>query len=95
MGTGQMMLTIVAIVLLGSIIVTTDTQINNSSQLLMQTGFWIDATSLGTSIIEKAEELPFDENTKADSTGGVNSLSALTPGKPWPRTWRYFRLRRF
>ena len=77
MGTGETLLTIGAIVLLGTIILTTNREISSSTQVVQQTSFGIDATSLGTSIIEKAEDLAFDEHTK-DSTW-VNALSGLTP----------------
>jgi hypothetical protein len=77
MGTGETLLTIGAIVLLGAIILTTNREISSSSQVMMQTSFGIDATSLGTSIIEKAEDCAFDEHSK-DSTW-VNALTGLTP----------------
>ncbi len=77
MGTGQMLVTIGAIVLLGSIILTTNRGISNSSQVLLQTSFGIDEVSLATSVIEKAQDLAFDDHTK-DSTW-INALSGLTP----------------
>ncbi len=62
--------------LLGTIILTTDRGIAGSSQVLLQTSYGIDAVSLGTSVIEKAQELAFDEHTK-DSTW-INSLTGFT-----------------
>jgi len=78
MGTGQMLLTIGAIVLLGSIIVTTNRGINNSSQVVMTTAMGIDAVSLATSTIEKAQESAFDRATM-DSTWTVSTSKLASP----------------
>ncbi len=79
MGTGQMLLSIGAIVLLGTILLTTNRGIEGSTGVLLDTGYGIDAVSLATSTIERAEGLAFDECTKGDTTGGLVSLSQLTP----------------
>jgi hypothetical protein len=79
MGTGQMLLTIGAMMLLGTIILTTNRGIEDSTQVLLNTGYGIDAVSLATSTIERANGLAFDQNTKDDSTGKLISLSQLTP----------------
>jgi hypothetical protein len=77
MGTGQMLLTIGAIILLGSIILTTNRGISNSGQVLMQTSFGIDAVSLAETVIQEAASLPFDQADVNDST--MITLSDLTP----------------
>jgi hypothetical protein len=76
MGTGEMIITIGAIILLGNIIMTTNRGIGESSQTLLLTSYGIDAISLATSIIQNAEKLDFDEKTK-DSVQ-INSPTQLT-----------------
>ena len=77
MGTGQMIITIGAMILLGNLILTANRGINNIQQTMLQSGYDLDAVSLARSTIEKAQDLPFDRHTM-DSTW-VNSLSQLTP----------------
>lgn len=76
MGSGQMMLTIVGMMLLGNIILTANRGINNIQATMLNTGYDIDAVSIARSTMEKAQDLAFDENTQ-DSTW-QNSLSSLT-----------------
>jgi len=76
MGTGQMMLTIVGMMLLGNIILTANRGINNIQQTMMTSGYDIDAISLAKSTIDRAQDLAFDEKT-SDSTW-VGSLANLT-----------------
>lgn len=76
MGTGQMLITIGAIVLLGTVILNTNRGIVNSSQVMLETNFGLEAVSLCASTIDEAEYLPYDENTR---NGSVDSgLSQLT-----------------
>jgi hypothetical protein len=77
MGTGQMILTIGAIILLGNIMITTNRAIGKSSDTLLESGYQIASISIATSTLERAQSLPFDENTQ-DSTW-TSSLSGLTP----------------
>lgn len=79
MGTGQMLISIGAMILLGTIMLTTNKGIVGSNQVLLDTGYGIDAVSLATSTIERADGLAFDEATKDDTTGSLISLSQLTP----------------
>ena len=76
MGTGQMLLTIGAVILLGSIIATTDNGINSSGQVLMSTSMGLEEVSLASTIIQRAEALDFDEKSK-DSVQ-INSPTQLT-----------------
>jgi len=85
MGTGQMLITIAAIILLGSVILTTNTGIVNSNTVLMQTNFGIEAVSLAASTIDEAEDLPFDDSTANIVSGDsvqyfdINATTRLTP----------------
>jgi hypothetical protein len=76
MGTGQMLLTIGAIILLGNIMITTNRAISKSNEILLETGYQISSISIATSIIERAQGLAFDDNT---DTTSINSLTPLTP----------------
>lgn len=75
MGTGQMLLTIGAIMLLGSIILTTNRSLNNNSQVLLNTNIGLEEVSYATSIIEEATGKAFDAQT---DTNDVNSTTQLT-----------------
>ncbi len=76
MGTGQMLLTIGAIMLLGTIILTTNRSLVDNNEIMLKTDFGLEEVSLATSIIEEAQEKAFDDNT---IDAAVTSLSHLTP----------------
>lgn len=76
MGTGQMLLTVGAIMLLGTVILTTNRSLNNNSTVLLNTNVGLEEISLATSIMEEATGKAFDENT---DTNTVSSTSQLTP----------------
>ncbi|MCL5268257.1 MAG: hypothetical protein M1469_09165 [Bacteroidetes bacterium] len=76
MGTGQMLLTVGAIMLLGTIILTTNRSLYSSKIILLKTNFGLDAVSLATSVIEEAQGKAFDEAT---DTASVATTSQLTP----------------
>jgi hypothetical protein len=76
MGTGQMLLTIGAIVTLGGVILNVNRNINNTGAILLHSNMGIEEISLASSIIEEAQGLAFDEVT---DTGAVVSTSQLTP----------------
>ncbi len=76
MGTGQTLLTIAAIMLLGTVILSTDRNINDTGQVLLNSNVGLEEVSLATSTIEEAEGKAFDENT---DTTDVTQLSQLTP----------------
>lgn len=84
MGTGQMLITVGAIMLLGTVILSTNKGIDNNSTILLKTNFGLEATSLAASVIDEAEYLPFDDAT-ATSFGDatveykpINSVNQLT-----------------
>lgn len=73
MNTGQMLITIAALVLLGMVIMRVNTGFLNTGTTIMETKFNIMAISLGTSLIEEANTKAFDEATDA------NPISTTTP----------------
>ncbi len=76
MGTGQMLISIGAIVLLGTVILNTNRGITSSSQVMLETNFGLEAVSLCASTIDEAEYLPFDESTR--NSRADSGLSQLT-----------------
>lgn len=76
MGTGQMLLTIGAIAILGGVILSVNRNINNTGTILLHSNIGIEEVSLASSIMEEAQGLAFDEVT---DTSAVSSPSQLTP----------------
>jgi len=75
MGTGQMMITISAMLLLSIVILRTNNSFLITDSVLYDTKFSVLAVSIGTSLIEEANSKAFD--TKTDSAS-VTSLGELT-----------------
>ena len=78
MGTGQTLLTIGAIMLLGSVILTTNRSLNYTSQVLLNSNIGLEEVSLATSTIEEAQGKAFDEHTDTSNVE-PDSLQKLTP----------------
>ncbi len=76
MGTGQTLLTIGAVMLLGTIILTTSRSLVDNNEVMLKNNLGLEEVSLATSIIEEAQEKPFDESTILQTD---TSLSQLTP----------------
>ncbi len=76
MGLGQTMLTILALILMGRIIISVNTTTLDVGFTKDMAEYRITATSLGTSMLEQSSALAFDENT-VDSS--ATSTSTLTP----------------
>lgn len=76
MGTGQMLLTIGAIVILGGVILSVNKNIDNTGSILLHSNVGIQEVSIATSVMDQAEGLPFDQNT---DTTSVTTTSELTP----------------
>lgn len=76
MGLGQMLLTILAIAMLGTLMLTVNTNTMDSGQAIEQSEYRIMATSLGISMLERANGLSFDENTLASDVSVPTSLTA-------------------
>jgi hypothetical protein len=83
MNTGQMMLTIGALILLGTTVFTVNSNSLNQGTILRQTEIGIYAVSLATSYIQKAMSLAFDEKTNTRPTLPVNAVpSAYLTASP-------------
>ena len=76
MGTGQMLITIGAIAILGGVILNVNRGINNTGSILLHSNMGIEEVSIATSIMEEAQGLAFDDVT---DTATVSSPSQLTP----------------
>ena len=76
MTSGQVMMTVMAMFLLGTIILSTNSTLLNNEQIVMDSEFGVAAISLATSLVEEAQGKAFD-NASVDI--GVDSLSSLTP----------------
>ena len=63
MNTGQMLLTIGAVILLGLTVITVNSTFSQHGMVLEKTEVGVYATSLATSIIQEATGRAFDENT--------------------------------
>jgi hypothetical protein len=84
MNTGQMLLTVGAMVLLGVTVLSVNRTSSTHGTILRQTEIGIYATSLATSVVEEASGQNFDEVTVADA---ITSTSVLTaPGSLGPET---------
>ena len=75
MGLGQMMLSVFALALLGTVILMMNNTVMDSGGAIESTEYMIMATSLGISQIESASGKSFDENT---INGDISSPSSLT-----------------
>ena len=67
MGTGQMLITIGAIALLGGVILNVNRNIDNTGTILLHSNIGIEEVSLASSVMEEAQGLAFDEIT--DTSG--------------------------
>jgi len=75
MNLGQSLFAIGALILLSLNIMSVNTRILRTDEVALNSKIGVLATSIGTSIIEDASKLPFDEKTKNDA---VVNLSQLT-----------------
>lgn len=75
MGLGQMMLSVFALALLGTVILMMNNTVLDSGSAIETTEYFIMATSLGISQIESASGKAFDENTV---NSDISSESGLT-----------------
>jgi hypothetical protein len=76
MNTGQMMLTVGAIVLLGITVLTLNRSSLQNGVMLQQTQIGIYAISLATSMIEEASGKAFDQNTDNNAVSTTASLTS-------------------
>lgn len=76
MNTGQMLLTIGALLLLSTVMLRVNSNNFSTESVRDEARFGVIATSIATSIIEQAKNRAFDANTDSNS---VDLLSDLTP----------------
>lgn len=75
MNTGQMLITVGAMMLLGMIILRVNNGFLTTGTVLMESKFGVLGVSLATSVIEEANSKAFDEET---DTASVNSTNLIT-----------------
>jgi hypothetical protein len=75
MGTGQTLLTIMAMMMLSRMILAVNNGNAQSGGSVEMAAYRVTATSLGTSVIEEATGLAFDQNS---DTVGISSVSNFT-----------------
>jgi len=84
MNTGQMLLTVGAMVLLGVTVLSVNRTSSTHGTILRQTEVGIYATSLATSVVEEASGQNFDEVTVNDAITSITPLTA--PASLGPET---------
>lgn len=77
MNTGQMMITIAALLLFSLVILRVNNSFLSTNTAINQTKYEVMAVSLGTSIIEQATDKAFDEATTSTSVTSVNLLTNI------------------
>ena len=77
MNTGQMILTLGAMVLLAIVILRVNTTKLNNESVRDQAQYGVLATSIATSIIEEAQSKAFDANTDSNSVSSLSQLSTI------------------
>jgi hypothetical protein len=75
MGLGQTMMSVLAMGMLATILLTVNTNSGDSNQAVQMSQYRIMAASLATSTLERATGLAFDENTVASDIPGTSSLT--------------------
>lgn len=75
MNLGQSLFAIGALIILSLNIMGVNTRILRTDEVALDSKIGVLATSIGTSTIEEASKLPFDENTKDDGVSAKSSLS--------------------
>jgi hypothetical protein len=76
MGLGQMLLSVLAMMLLGGVLLMMNSSTLDSGSSVEATEYVIMASSLGVSQMESALGKAFDENTVSSDIGSVSSLSS-------------------
>jgi hypothetical protein len=83
MNTGQSLLSIGALLLLSVTVLRVNNKILTTDSVLQDSKFGILATSLATSIIEKANKKAFDANTSEDPVSNLSELTDYPLGPGW------------
>lgn len=77
MSTGQMMLVVGAIIVLGIMMLSANRMYTTTGQTLLYSELGITAISLSTSIIQEAQGKAFDQATDNDMVTSLSSLTAV------------------
>lgn len=80
MGTGQMLLTVMAVFILSTVILTSNRSYTGNTGTIISTKLNMIATSLATSRIQKASRLAFDNNTRALNDTLLDQSPVTTTG---------------
>jgi hypothetical protein len=86
MGTGQMMITLAAIILLSLVILRVTTNFLSTEDVLMESKFGVLGISLATSMMEEATGKSFDEESDSGTILTLTDLAAIGPdaGEVYP-----------
>lgn len=86
MNTGQMMITLAAMVLLSLVILRVTTNFLTTDDVLMESKFGVLGISLATSIMEEATGKSFDEESDSGTVISLSDLSSIGPdaGEVYP-----------
>ncbi len=76
MGTGQLMLTIGAMMLLTLVILRVNNGFLTTNSVLLDSKFGVLAVSLATSVLEEANSKSFDENSDSNSVSNLLELTS-------------------
>lgn len=79
MNTGQMLITIAALMLLSLVILRVNNNFLSTNTVLMENKFGVLAVSLATSTLEEAKGKAFDHNTDTLAVTDLTQLSSLGP----------------
>ena len=90
MSSGQILLTVMAMFLLGTIILNTNSNLLSNEQVVMDSEFGVAAISLATSLVEEAQGKMFDESSVDHGDTTVSQLTAaVSLGKDADEIYRY------
>ncbi len=86
MNTGQMLITIAALMLLSLVVLRVNNGFLSTNTVMMESKFGVLAVSLATSMIEEANGKAFDHNTDSNAVTSTTELSSLGPesGEVYP-----------
>lgn len=77
MNTGQTIFALAAFALLGTVVVSMNKSLGNSSEVVLQSKLGVTAISIASSIVEEAQGKSFDTNTDEDIATATNQLTTV------------------
>lgn len=86
MNTGQMLITMAALMLLSLVVLRVNNGFLSTNTVMMESKFGVLGVSLATSMIEEANGKAFDQNTDSNTVTSTSLLSSLGPesGEVYP-----------